>query len=388
MLNNINVTEFLIHYIHNYLNFTINILFAIGSYVFVSKLVTRFLNYISYKKSNLWSKTIIKDNSFRPLYYILPAVFVYNGLKDFPVIFVKLAKFFEVYFILSFTLQFHKILQLLNKVYDQMAISKIRPIKGYVQLVAIIAYIIAAILSLAAILDKSPWGFLSGLGALTAFIAIIFRDTLLSLIAGIQITSNNLIQRDDWIEVPQFGANGNVVDESLNFIKVQNFDKTEVLIPTYKLIETGFKNWRGMYNANARRIRASFYIDQGKITNLEPNELNAIYNHALVKEFLPAKEQFIADYGYNNLSLYRHFIINYLKQHSDIASNNFTLIVNLLEPTPTGVPLQIYTFTKTTDWGGHEEVKSKIFEHILATIKIFNLAVYQRISNENSNAIK
>jgi miniconductance mechanosensitive channel len=248
----------------------------------------------------------------------------------------------------------------------------------------------------AALLDQSPFLFLSGIGAMTAVLLLVFRDTLLSLVAGIQLTNTDLVRVGDWIEMPKYGADGDVIDIALYTIKVQNWDKTITSIPTHKLIDDSFKNWRGMSESGGRRIKRSIYLDKNTVRFLTEAEVERFKRFRLLKDYIDAKEVELREYNarigatdehvnlrrMTNIGTFRAYIVNYLKNHPNIH-HGMTLLVRQLDPTPNGVPIQIYGFTNETAWGTYEDIQSDIFDHIMAIVPEFGLRLFQNPSGED-----
>ena len=253
--------------------------------------------------------------------------------------------------------------------------------------------ILGGIFIIALILDKSPWGLVSSIGAMTAILMLIFKDTLLSFVASLQIASYNLIRVGDWIEMPAFGVDGDVIDISLHTVKVQNFDKTNVSVPTHKFLDNSFKNWRGMYEANGRRIKRSILIDQSSISFLDQNMLENLEKVDLLKDYLNNKQQDIStdnqkngissDSPLNgrhltNLGTFRAYVEQYLK-HNPHIRKDLTLIVRHLQPeADKGLPLEIYCFINDIRWNQYESIQADIFDHILSAMPFFGLRTYQR----------
>jgi miniconductance mechanosensitive channel len=281
-----------------------------------------------------------------------------------------------------------------NAIYQRFSVSVGRPIKGYLQVLQVVTYGVAGILVISQLMDKSPLFFLSGLGAMTAVLLLIFRDTLLSLVAGIQLTSNDLIRVGDWIEMPNFNADGDVIDIALNVVKVQNWDRTVTMIPTHKFLEHSFKNWRGMFDSGGRRIMRSIHIDMSTVRFLTPDEIARFKRIIVLKSYIEAKidevERYnrevippdVADVKVNqraltNLGTFRAYVTDYLRNHPQIHKE-LTFLVRQLEPTPQGIPIQIYVFTTDTRWGFYEGIQADIFDHLLAVMPEFGLRVFQQ----------
>lgn len=291
--------------------------------------------------------------------------------------------------ILTLVLALSNILDIINALWQKRPDAADKPIKGYIQIVKIVTFAVATILIIAALIDKSPVILLSGLGAMAAVLMLIFQDTLLSLVASVQISSNDMIRIGDWIEMPQLNADGDVIDIALHTVKVQNWDKTITTIPTKKFMTDSFKNWRGMQEAGGRRIKRSLFIDQNSVHFLTEEEENHLRQFKLLKGYLDEKDKEIADwnnqYGDNNavnsrritnFGTFRAYVINYLKSHPKIHQN-MTLLVRQMAPVAEGIPLELYCFTNDTRWAFYEGIQSDIFDHLLAILPEFGLHVFQ-----------
>ncbi|NMA65612.1 MAG: mechanosensitive ion channel, partial [Clostridiaceae bacterium] len=260
------------------------------------------------------------------------------------------------------------------------------------QVVKIFISIMAAVIIISILTERSPWLLLSGIGAATAVLMLIFQNSILGLVASIQLTTNNMVQIGDWIEMPTHGADGDVIDISLHTVKVQNWDKTIITIPTHKLISESFKNWRGMREAGGRRIKRSIYIDMTSVKFCDEEMLERFKKIQYIKEYIQKKESEIENYNKSqnvdlssivngrrltNLGTFRAYIANYLKNHPGL-NKNMTQMVRQLQPTEYGLPLEIYAFTDETAWVKYEAIQSDIFDHILAIVPEFDLKIYQR----------
>ena len=283
------------------------------------------------------------------------------------------------------------VLSLIGTLYERRPKARVRPIKGYVQVVRIVVYLIALILVVAALLDRSPLILLSGLGAMAAVLILIFQDTLLSLVASVQISSNDIVRVGDWVEMPQLNADGDVIDIALHTVKVQNFDKTITNIPTKRFISDSFKNWRGMRDAGGRRIKRHVLLDQNSIHFLNADELQHLYRFSLLQDYLQDKEAEIAEWNsklpepgrdpvntrrITNIGTFRAYLDCYLRNHRGVRQD-LHLVVRQLEPTSHGLPLEVYCFTNTTIWQDYERIQSDIFDHLLAILPEFGLRVFQ-----------
>ena len=281
-----------------------------------------------------------------------------------------------------------EMLNVLNKVSENIDSLRNKPIKGYVQIVKIALNSFIFIIIFAVITGQPVSYYISGLGALTAVLLLVFQDTILSFIASVQIGQNNIINNGDWIEVPEYGADGDVIDIALHTVKVQNWDKTITTIPTSKIVTTSVKNWRGMSEYGGRRIKRSVSIDISSVKFMEQKDINKLMEIPSVNKYLSEKiediDKFNASIDENkekrrltNLGTLRAYLINYLKNHDGLNTDSMTLLVRQLSPTAVGVPLELYTFTNTTDWVEYEGIQSDIFDHIFAVLPKFGLRAFQ-----------
>lgn len=296
--------------------------------------------------------------------------------------------------ILVIALAISGLLTLVETLYQRRPDAHLKPIKGYIQVVKIAIFAFTFILVVAALIDRSPLILLSGLGAMAAVLILIFQDTLLSLVASVQISSNDIVRVGDWVEMPQLNADGDVIDIALHTIKVQNFDKTITTIPTKRFISDPFKNWRGMQESGGRRIKRSVVLDQNSVHFLSPDEIQHLHRFNLLDEYLTEKEREIAEWNQKlaeagkepvntrritNIGSFRAYVERYLRSHSGVHQD-MTLIVRQMTPTADGLPLEVYCFTNTTVWAAYEGIQSDIFDHLLAIIPEFGLRVFQHPS--------
>ena len=297
--------------------------------------------------------------------------------------------------VLSIAMAIGGALDYANELYSRRPESRSRPIKGYVQVVKIAIYFGAAILMIAVLIEQSPLLLLSGLGAMAAVLMLVFKDTILSLVASVQLSSNDMLRVGDWIEMPGMNADGDVVDIALHTVKIRNFDKTITTIPTHRLIADSFRNWRGMSESGGRRIKRSLVIDQNSVRFLGSEEVTGLKRFRLLDEYLARKEQEIAEWNRHELSsdcdqinarritnigTLRAYLIAYLQSHPRIKGADFTLMVRQLPPGPEGLPIEIYCFTDTVDWGEYEAIQADIFDHLLAILPEFGLRLFQQPS--------
>lgn len=306
----------------------------------------------------------------------------------------------SAFIVLTIALAISASLSLMNVFYRRRPDAHLKPIKGYVQVVKILVFVIAAILIIATLIDRSPLILLSGLGAMAAVLMLIFQDTLLSLVASVQISSSDIIRVGDWIEMPQLNADGDVIDIALHTVKVQNWDKTITSIPTKRFISDPFKNWRGMQECGGRRIMRSLYLDQTSIGFLNPEEIARLQRISLLRQYLKHKHSELLSWNsalaedgqepantrrITNIGTFRAYVEQYLRQHPQIHQD-MTQLVRQLSPTADGLPLQLYCFTNTIAWGSYESIQSDIFDHLLAILPEFGLQVFQHPSGADLRA--
>ena len=362
----------------------------------VKQVMVRTVRAFAKRSSATWDDALVTHNVFGRLVQVVPALIIYVGVPLVPGLPEGGAQVIHNvamgYMVLMLTLTLTAALSAANTIYSASPIAKERPLKGFVQLLQIVVWIVGGVLMVATVLDRSPLLLLSGFGAMTAILLLVFKDTILSLVASVQLTAQDMVRVGDWIEMPQFGADGDVVDVQLHTVKVQNWDKTITTIPTHRLITDSFKNWRGMSQAGARRIKRAIFIDVSSIRFQTQDEVDHFTRFALLKDYIGDKEQELADYyaglkgevgadvnrrRLTNAGTFRAYVYNYLKNHPRIH-DGMTLIVRQLSPGPEGLPLEIYCFTNTTEWADYEDIQSDIFDHLLAIVPEFGLRLYQK----------
>lgn len=303
----------------------------------------------------------------------------------------------SAFIVLTIALALGSALNMVNVLYSRRPSARLKPIKGYVQVSKIVIYAIAVILMIATLIDRSPLILLSGLGAMAAVLLLIFQDTLLSLVASVQISSNDIIRVGDWIEMPQLNADGDVIDIALHTVKVQNFDKTITTIPTKRFITDSFRNYRGMQEAGGRRIKRALNIDQNSVHFLSDAEREHLHRFNLLDDYLTAKEQELADWNrklekrgqepvntrrVTNLGTFRAYVERYLRAHPGVHQG-MTLLVRQMPLSGEGLPVEIYCFTNTTVWAQYEGIQGDIFDHLLSILPEFGLHVFQHPSGRD-----
>ncbi|VTO16284.1 mechanosensitive ion channel family protein [Brevundimonas vancanneytii] len=326
---------------------------------------------------------------------VVPAVIIHQGIGGVPHLapgFVTLVQNVAgAFMIVAVAIGIGAGLDMANALYARSPRAHRRSIKGYLQVLKIVIYAIATILVIAALIDRSPLLLLSGLGALAAVLMLVFKDTILSLVASVQLNSNDMLRVGDWIEMPQVNADGDVIDIALHTVKVQNWDKTITTIPTWRLISESYRNWRGMQDSGGRRIKRSLLIDQTSARFLTDAERERMRRFLLIDDYLADKSAEMADWNAKlveagrdpvnmrrstNIGAFRAYVQNYLENHPRIRQD-MTLLVRQMQPTDTGLPLEIYAFTATVAWAEYEAIQADIFDHLLAILPEFDLRLFQ-----------
>ncbi|MFN2239174.1 MAG: mechanosensitive ion channel family protein, partial [Thermoanaerobaculia bacterium] len=296
------------------------------------------------------------------------------------------------FMILTIALAISALFAAINDIYLASERARTHPIKGYLQVAQIIVFVISILLMIAVLIERSPLLLLSGFGAMTAVLMLVFKDTILSLVASVQITTNDMLRVGDWIEMPQLGADGDVIDIALHTVKVQNWDKTITTIPTHRLISESYRNWRGMEESGGRRIKRAIHLDQTAIRYLTPEERTRMHRVSLLSEYITSKQAELEAFNASlteqgqepvntrrltNLGTFRAYVEAYLRHHPRVHQG-LTLLVRQQPPGPTGLPIEIYCFTNTVKWAEYEAVQSDIFDHLLAIVPEFGLRVFQQ----------
>ena len=339
----------------------------------------------------------VEQGAFHRLAYFVPLLVIYLSADLFPEYSDYIRRFLTALLVVVLILVINAVLDAVNVIYRQSKFAQVLNIKSYLQISKLLLNILGGIIVIAIVIDKSPIYLLSGIGALTAVLLLIFKDTILSFVASIQIHSNELFKVGDWLEVPQFGADGDVIDIALHTVKIQNWDKTISIIPSHKLIESSFKNWRGMSESGGRRIKRSIYIDQTSIRFCDEQMIEKFKSFKLLAPYLEAKLAEIdasnADENINmqalvngrrltNIGTFRAYIQAYLKNHPMIHQN-LTFLIRQLAPSEKGIAIEIYVFTNITDWIAYEAIQADIFDHLLAVLTEFELQVFQNPTGKN-----
>ena len=355
------------------------------------KVIIRFITHIINKHKLKWGDILLERKVLRRLSHFVPAVIIYSFATSFPTYRVAIETLALTYMMIVAFGVINRLLSVFNDIYQTYEISKTKPIKGYIQVAKIVIIIIGTILVIANLMGKNPAILLSGIGALSAVFMLVFKDSLLGLVAGVQLSATDMVRVGDWIEMPKYGANGDVIDISLNTVKVRNFDQTVTMIPSYALISDSFINWRGMQESGGRQLKRALYIDVTSIAFCTEEMIEHYKQIDYLSDYIVAREREIEAYNntnkidrsnivngraLTNIGVFRAYIDQYLQRHPGIHKGK-TLMVRQLAPGETGLPLEIYAFTNSTQWAVYETVQADIFDHLFAVAGEFGLRIFQ-----------
>ncbi|MCK8060745.1 MULTISPECIES: mechanosensitive ion channel family protein [unclassified Fusibacter] len=367
------------------------ILFSLLTYWITKSYLLKKLEVYILNNKFKFDDILLESQVFSRTAQILPAILIYLGATSLPTYSGVIQKVMGLYLIVLTVYITDAVLNAVNSIYRTYEVSKQRPIKSYLQVIKIVVYIFGFIGFAASVMGKSPVYILSGIGAMTAVLMLIFKDSILGLVAGIQLSVNDMVRIGDWIEMPKYNADGDVIDITLNTVKVENFDKTITTIPTYTLISDSFKNWRGMSQSGGRRIKRSLHMDMESIKFCDEKMLKKFERITNLSEYINEKNDEITKYnsaldaddliqvnGRNltNIGVFRAYVQHYLKNHPKVHKH-MTVMARQLAPTEKGIAIEVYCFTNDTNWANYEGVQADIFDHLIAILSTFELRVYQ-----------
>ncbi len=361
---------------------------------FIIRVVHRFF----YKTRVTWDDPIADRGVLLRLSRIAPALIFYSA-ADFLIpgigwIAEMVRRVAAAWIVVAAARTVDAVINVFHDLYRERKVDQRRPIKGFIQLGKVALLIVAVVVVLTTLLDQSPVGILSGLGAMSAVLLLVFRDAILGFVSGVQLSANNMVQIGDWIEMPKYEADGTVVDITLQTIKVQNWDKTFTTIPIYALVSDSFKNWRGMDESGGRRIKRAINIDMRSVRFVTPEMLERYRRFARLRRYLNTRQAEIDAYNQEhhidltdtvsgrrmtNLGVFRAYIAAYLQEHPQI-NHEMTFLIRHLAPRPTGIPIEIFVFSRDKRWPVYEEIQADIFDHLLAVVPEFDLRVFQEPS--------
>lgn len=363
-------------------------------YLVTTKVMRKILIPIIQRSKNQFDDILIKHRFFKKTAYLVPALMLYYFTDDtisIPVMITVIRTILKLFFVLNIIMIINSVLATVNDVYDRYDFAKERPIKGVIQILQIILYIVGILIIVALLIDRDISSLVLSLGALSAILLLIFKDPILGFVGGLQLIFNKMLSIGDWISMPKYGADGTVLEINLTTVKVQNWDKTITTIPTYSLISDSFQNWRGMEDSGGRRIKRSINIDMDSIVFCTEEMLDKFKKIVVLKPYLEKTERALKEYNaqhntapstlvngrrQTNVGVFRAYLRAYLKNRSDIHQD-MTFLVRQLQPNEKGLPIEIYVFTTTIAWAEYEGIQSDIFDHVLASVQEFGLRTYQ-----------
>ncbi|MDG1733986.1 MAG: mechanosensitive ion channel [Thalassotalea sp.] len=366
------------------------------SYYLAKYIVLNVVHKVVTRSSNQLDDLMITHNVFGRIAWLVPIIlllaFIPVFISDNPKITDTLTIFAKIALALQVARSVSSLLNVTNSAFQESSKERYLPLNATVQLLKLAIYMVATILAISILIDRSPIYLLSGLGALTAVLLLVFQDTIKGLVASIQISANKMVAPGDWISMPQYGADGDVVEIALNTVKIRNFDNTLTTVPTYALISESFKNWRGMSNSGGRRIKRSLSIDLASIHFCDNELISKLKEVELLQDYLSTKNTEIEQYNtgkgltnntsnpncrrLTNIGTFRAYIGAYLEHHPNVH-NNMTCMVRQLAPTDIGVPLELYFFSSDTNWVNYEGIQADIFDHLFSIAPLFELRIFQ-----------
>jgi len=359
------------------------------------RILIAFITKVVRKTKTHWDDIMLERKVFNKISHFAPALIIYTSAsyldRETWSNFVENGAY--VYMIILAIMLLDTFLNAGNDIYNTMPVSKTRPIKGYLQIVKIFFYSLGIISIIAKFIDRDPLTIIAGMGAFAAVILLIFKDTILGFVASIQLSANRMVNIGDWISMPSKGADGTVIDISLNTVKVQNWDKTISTIPTYALVSESFNNWKGMEESGGRRIKRHFNIDVKSIHFLSEEDMDRFEKIKLIQDYVIKKKEEIRSLNpegeipvnqrrLTNIGTFRKYVEAYLHNNPKIHEN-MTFLVRQLQPSEKGLPIEIYVFSNDQAWANYEAIQADIFDHILAIVPEFNLKVFQNPTGDD-----
>jgi miniconductance mechanosensitive channel len=386
---------------------TVALVFGLAAVAFVIAkwLLPRAVSAVSKRTATTWDDKLVEHRVFFWIAHLAPAIVIYwlapRALADFEFWSSLVVSAAQVYMIIVSVLAIDALLNAMLAIYQSYEMSRAVPLRGFFQVAKILLYLFAVILIIALLLGKSPIYLLGSMGLLASVLMLVFKDPILGLVGGIQLVANQMLAEGDWIEMPSHHADGDVIEVALTTVKVQNWDKTITTIPTYSLISSPFKNWRGMSESGGRRIKRSISIDIGSVKLCTPEMLERFAKIQYIAEYIERKRKQLAEWNaergvdmsdpvnarnLTNVGTFRAYILAYLENHPEI-NQDMTLLVRQLEPGSTGLPIEIYCFSRDTRWASYERIQADIFDHLLAVAKEFDLSIYQSPTGSDFRAL-
>ena len=381
--------------------FFLVMILAVIAFFIAKKVLLRIVSSIVKRTGTTWDDRLLDNRFFFWIAHLAPGIMIYLltpvALEAAEKLIAVVQGSCQIYMIVVGLLALESLLNAGLDIYNSYSISSPVHLKSFIQVAKILLYVVALVVILATVLGKSPTYLLSGMGVIASVLMLVFKDSILGFVAGIQLSANQMLSRGDWIEMPSHGADGDVIDIALTTVKVQNWDKTITSIPTYSLISDSFKNWRGMSESGGRRIKRAVHIDMQTIRLCTPAMLKRFSEITYIAEYIQEKQAEVVSWNrerqvdksdrinarhLTNVGTFRAYVLAYLKHHPGI-SQNMTLLVRQLAPANNGLPIEVYWFTTDTRWAYYEDIQADIFDHILAIAQEFDLRVYQNPSGSD-----
>ncbi|MCX6248721.1 MAG: mechanosensitive ion channel [Bacteroidetes bacterium] len=364
------------NYIADFFGLFIVFIASVIFYYILRFIIKRFLKRIVLRSKSKWDDYLYEHKVFTRLCLIVPALiinlFLTSIIADYPKVIHFIQVVLEVYTAVILVIVANSFLNAVYHIYGDLEVASSKPIKGYVQIMKIVVYAIAAIIITSMLIGQSPLNLLAGLGALSAVLLLIFKDPILGFVAGVQLSTNHMLQIGDWMSMPARNVDGTVIDISLVIVKVRNWDNSVSTIPTYTLITESFQNWRDLMPSGGRRIKRALLLDITSIKSLDNTLLKKLVKYQ-VPELIPGKSPL----EQTNLGHFRYFLMDYLRQHPDV-NQQMTILVRQLQPTESGLPLEIVAYCILDDLVLYESFQSGLFEYILSVLPDFDLRPYQK----------
>ena len=378
---------------------------AIGAHLIVRKIILHYVIKLTERTKKAENNFMFRRKVFHKLIHLIPASIIYVlapiVLDQYKLFLGMINKIVIIYFIVMIFAAIQGAIRVIEDVYNTKPHAAERPIRTYTQMLILISYLIAALIIVSYIFDVQITKILAGMGAMAAVMMLVFKDTILGLVAGVQLSANEMVQVGDWIEMPAYNADGDVLEITLNTVKVQNWDRTITTIPTYAMVSSPFINWRGMQESGGRRIKRSINIDMRSVKFCTPEMLDKYKKIHYLKEYIEERQAEIEEYNetmaiddsvlvngrrMTNLGVFRKYLESYCSEHPKV-NMNMTFLIRHLQPTEKGIPIEIYLFSADTRWAKYEELQADIFDHVLAVISEFELSVFQIPSGEDITSL-
>ncbi len=368
-------------YLADFSSLIVILLSSVIVYYIAKVVINQILKRLVERSSSKWDDHLYEQKVFTRLALLLPALVLQVSLAHSISKYPEAIKFIELglhlYMTFIILLVIVSFLNAVYHIYGEFDISDSKPIKGYVQIGKIVTYVVGGIAMISVLIGQSPIALLAGLGAMSAVIMLIFKDSILGFVAGVQLSSNKMLQIGDWITMPKYHTDGTVIDVSLVTVKVRNFDNSVSCIPTYTLISDSFQNWRSMGEAGGRRMKRSILIDVGTIRFLDEDMVNNLKRKKIISDEIDTSVEYVS-----NLGIFRVYILNYLRKIPNL-NQDASLMVRTLQPTENGLPLELYAFYIPPTWSEFEDFQAQLFEHILSVLPEFGLKAFQRPSGRD-----